>query len=105
VELSHLSSSLLPGPETLAELRDRACARLRAANHAPVRQVQHRLGPAGVEELIVAYQRGATAAAPAIQFQIHRTTVVALLRRQNRLKEFGVSEGPYIALPFAHRLS
>jgi fatty acid desaturase len=34
-----------PGPETLAELRDRASARLRPANHAPVRQVQHRLGP------------------------------------------------------------
>jgi hypothetical protein len=31
---------------TLAELRDRASARLRPANHAPVRQIQHRLGPA-----------------------------------------------------------
>ncbi len=82
VELRHLYSNLLPGPETLAELRDRASARLRPANHAPVRQVQHRLGPARIEELIAAYRRGATAAALAVQFQIHRTTVAALLQRQ-----------------------
>ena len=36
VELRHLYSNLLPGPETLAELRDRASARLRPANHAHV---------------------------------------------------------------------
>lgn len=82
VELAHLYSNLSPGPETLAELRDRASARLRPANHAPVRQVQHRLGPARIEELIAAYRRGATAAALAVQFQIHRTTVAALLQRQ-----------------------
>jgi hypothetical protein len=35
VELRHLYSNLLPGPETLAELRDRATARLRPASHAP----------------------------------------------------------------------
>ena len=52
------------------------------ANHALARQVQHRLGPARVEELIAAYRRGATAAALAVQFQIHRTAVVALLQRQ-----------------------
>jgi hypothetical protein len=54
----HLYSNLLPGPETLAELRDRASARLRAANHASVRQVQHRLARS-IEELIDAYRRGA----------------------------------------------
>ena len=93
VELAHLYSNLSPGPETLAELRDRASARRRPANHAPVRQVQHRLRPARIEELIAAYRRGATAAALAVQFQIHRTTVAALLRRQkNRLIKLGVSE-------------
>jgi DNA-binding LacI/PurR family transcriptional regulator len=35
VELVLHYSNLLPGPETLAELRDRANARLRPANHAP----------------------------------------------------------------------
>ena len=70
LELRHLYSNFLPGPETLAELRDRASARLRPANHTPVRQVQHRLGPARIEELIAAYRRGATAAALAVQFQI-----------------------------------
>ena len=82
VELRHLYSNLLPGPETLAELRDRACARLRPADHAPVRQLQHRLRPARIEELIAAYRCGAIAAALAVQFQIHRTTVAALLQRQ-----------------------
>lgn len=90
VELRHLYSNLLPGPETLAELRERASARLRPANHGPVRQVQHRLGLARIEGLIAAYRRGATAAALAVQFQIHRTTVAALLQRQNRLKELRV---------------
>jgi len=94
VELRHLYSNLLPGPETFAELRERASARLRPANHAPVRQVQHRLGPARIEELIAAYRRGATAGVLAVQFQIHRTTVAASLQRQkNRLKELGLSEG------------
>jgi hypothetical protein len=103
VELRHLYSNLLPGPETLAELRDRASARLRPANHAPVRQVQHRLGPARIEELIAAYRRGATAAALAVQFQIHRTTVAALLQRQKiGSKSSGVSEGAF-SLPFAHQ--
>ena len=37
---------------------------------------------ARIEELIAAYRRGATAAALAVQFQIHRTTVAALLQRQ-----------------------
>jgi hypothetical protein len=60
LELRHLYSNLLPGPETLAELRDRASTRRRPANHASVRQVQHRLGPARIEELIAAYRRGAT---------------------------------------------
>ena len=72
----------LPGRETLADLRDRASARRRPANHAPVRQVQQRLRPARIEELIAAYRRGATAAALAVQFQIHRRTVAALLQRQ-----------------------
>ena len=58
VKLAYLYSNPLPGQETLAELRDRASARLRPANHAPVRQVQHRLGPARIEELITAYRRG-----------------------------------------------
>jgi hypothetical protein len=103
LELRHLYSNLLPGPETLAELRDRASTRLRPANHASVRQVQHRLGPARIEELIAAYRRGATAAALAVQFQIHRTTVAALLQRQeNRLKELGMSERAF-SLPFAHQ--
>ena len=75
-------SNLLRGPETLAELHDRASARLPPANHAPVMQVPHRLGPAPIEELIAAYRRGATAAALAVPFQIHRTTVAALLQRQ-----------------------
>jgi hypothetical protein len=101
VELRHLYSNLLPGPETLAERRDRASARLPPANHAPVRQVQHGLGPARIEELIAAYRRGATAAALPVQFQIHRATVAALLQR-DRLKELGVSEGAF-SLPFAHQ--
>ena len=37
---------------------------------------------ADIEELIAAYRHGATAAALAVQFQIHRTTVAALLQRQ-----------------------
>ena len=99
VKLRHLYSNLLPGPETLAELRDRASARLRPANQAPVRQVQHRLGPARIEELIAAYRRGATAAALAVKFQIHRTTAAALLELQkNRLKELGVTKR-HIASP------
>ena len=73
---------MTPGRETLAGLPDRASARLRPANHAPVRQVQHRLGPARIEELLAVCRRGATAAALAVQFQIHRTTVAALLQRQ-----------------------
>ena len=101
-ELRHLYSNLLPGPETLAEPRDRASVRLRPASHGPVRQVPHRLGPACIEELIAAYRRGATDAALSVQFQIHRTTVAALLGKKNRLKELGVSEGAN-SLPFAHQ--
>jgi hypothetical protein len=103
VELVHHYSNLLPGPETLAELRDRAKCEAAPGQPNPARQVQHRLGPARIEELIAAYRRGATAAALAVQFQIHRTTVAALLQRQKiGLKELGVSEGAY-SLPFAHQ--
>lgn len=66
-----------------------------------MRQVQHRLARS-IEELIDAYRRGATAAALAVQFQIHRTTVAALLQRQKKLKELGVSEGAF-SLPIAHQ--
>ena len=104
VELAHLYSNLLPGPETLAELRDRASARLRPANHAPVRQVQHRLGPARIEELIAAYRRG-----PPLPPSLFNSRSIAqpsprYSSGKNRLKELGVSEGAY-SLPFAHRLS
>jgi hypothetical protein len=64
-----------------------------------VRQVQHRLGPARIEELIAAYRCRATAAALAVQFQIYRTTVAPLLQRQKiGSKEQPVSEG-HIASP------
>jgi hypothetical protein len=52
---------------------------------APSRgQVQHRLAPARIEELIAAYRPGATAAALPVQFQIHRTAVAALPQRQQQ---------------------
>jgi DNA-binding CsgD family transcriptional regulator len=82
VKLAHLYSNLLPGPETLAELRDRATARLRPANHAPSGKSSTGSASARIEELLAAYRRGATAAALAVQFQIHRSTVAALLQRQ-----------------------
>jgi hypothetical protein len=46
------------------------------------RQVQRRLPPEEVEELIAAYLAGATALALAGKYLIHRTTVLALLERQ-----------------------
>ena len=63
VKLAYLYSNPLPGPETPAELRDRAAARLRPANHLPMRQVGQpppreaspaQAGPARIEELITA---------------------------------------------------
>jgi hypothetical protein len=90
VKLAYLYSNPLPGPETLAELRDRASARLRSANHAPVRQVQHRLGPARIEELITAYRRGPRR--PPSLF--HSTFIAGPSPRyssgQDRLTELGV---------------
>jgi transposase-like protein len=46
------------------------------------RQVQRRLPPEEVEELVAAYLGGATALALAGKHSIHRTTVLALLERQ-----------------------
>jgi hypothetical protein len=45
------------------------------------RQVQRRLPPEEVEELVAAYLGGATALALAGKHSIHRTTVLALLER------------------------
>lgn len=45
------------------------------------RQVQVRLTSEQIEELVAAYGVGATVAALALRFQVHRTTVMAQLRR------------------------
>jgi DNA-directed RNA polymerase specialized sigma24 family protein len=47
----------------------------------PVRQVQRRLSPEQVAQLIADYQAGASMEELAAQWQLHRTTVAAQLRR------------------------
>jgi hypothetical protein len=69
VELRHLYSNLLPGPETLAELRDRASGEAAPGQPRPREASPAQARPARIEELIAAYRRGATAAAIAFQFQ------------------------------------
>ena len=63
-------------------LRDSADIRSRRVPPGGSRHVQHRLPPEEVEELVAAYLAGATALALAGKHSIHRTTVLALLERQ-----------------------
>jgi hypothetical protein len=103
VELAQLYSNLLPGPETLAELRDRASARLRPANHAPVRQVQqarprtHRRADRCISTWGHRCRPRCSIPDPSHN---RRVTPAA----KNRLKELGVSEGAF-SLPSLTRLS
>jgi hypothetical protein len=64
------------------ESRDSATIRCRRVPPDASRQVQRRLLPEEVEELVAAYVAGATALALAGKHSIHRTTVLALLERQ-----------------------
>jgi transposase-like protein len=61
--------------------RDSANARSSRVPPDGSRQVQRRLPPEEVEELVAAYLAGATALALASKHSIHRTTVLALLER------------------------
>jgi predicted ArsR family transcriptional regulator len=47
------------------------------------RQVQNRLGPYEIDELVQAREAGATIRELAAQFRIHRTTVMKHLQRQD----------------------
>jgi len=61
--------------------RDRATIRCRRVPPDGSRQVQRRLPPEEIQELVAAYLAGATALALAGTHSIHRTTVLALLER------------------------
>jgi len=61
--------------------RDSANVRCRRVRPDGSRQVQRRLPPEEIEELVAAYLAGATALALAGKHSIHRTTVLALLER------------------------
>ena len=61
--------------------RDSATIRCRRVRPEGSRQVQRRLPPEEVEELVADYLAGATALALAGKHSIHRTTVLALLER------------------------
>jgi len=65
----------------LGASRDSATIRCRRDRPDGSRQVQRRLPPEEIEELVVAYLAGATALALAGKHSIHRTTVLALLER------------------------
>jgi hypothetical protein len=62
--------------------RDGAAIRCRRVSPDGSRQVQRRLPPEEVEELVACYLAGATALALAGKHSIHRTTVLGLLERQ-----------------------
>jgi len=61
--------------------RDSVTIRCRRVPPDGSRQVQRRLSPEEIEELVACYRAGATALALAGKHSIHRTTVLALLER------------------------
>jgi hypothetical protein len=63
------------------ETRDSATIRCGRVPSDSSRQVQRRLPPEEIEELVASYLAGATALALAGKHSIHRTTVLALLER------------------------
>jgi len=63
------------------ESRDSATIRCRRLRPDGSRQVQRRLPPEEIEELVAAYLAGATALALAAKHSIHRTSVLGLLER------------------------
>jgi hypothetical protein len=63
--------------------RDSAAIRCRRVPPDGSRQIQRRLPPEEVEEVVAAYQAGATALTLADKHSIHRTTVLALLERHH----------------------
>jgi len=63
------------------ESRDGATIRRRRVPRDGSRQVQRRLPPEEIEELVASYLAGVTAIARADKYSIHRTTVLALLER------------------------
>jgi hypothetical protein len=81
VELVHVYSNLAVSGLALVELRAQAAAIHRPAVQARARQVQRRLSPKQISELLTAYRQGAPATVLAARFHIHRTTVAAITRR------------------------
>ena len=66
---------------SFGESRDGATIRCRRIAPDGSRQVQRRLPPETIEELVAGYLAGATALVLAAKHSIHRTTVLALLER------------------------
>jgi len=65
------------------ESRNSVTTKCRRVSPDGPRQLQRRLPPEEIEELIAAYTAGATALALAAEHSIHRTTVLALLERHH----------------------
>jgi lambda repressor-like predicted transcriptional regulator len=93
VEVVQLYSNLLPGPETMVQLRVKAAATARSRDRLPCRQSQVRLDPHQANALAVAYRAGKAIKELAAWFGIHRATVTAVLQRLGvELGQSGLSD-------------
>ena len=83
--------------------------RQKAPISKPKKQVQRRLKPSEVEEVVIAYQAGSTLYELAERFRIHRVTVSHLLERhdiptryrlvQGDRLQSAVDDGAHVTLP------
>ena len=80
--LSSTSSTLLSLVNDLEQAGSRPTGALPASPSTRLPQIQHRLGPDQVTELVASYQAGTTVNALARTYRIDRTTVLEHLRRQ-----------------------
>jgi hypothetical protein len=93
VEVVHLHSNLLPGLQTMVQLRVKATASQRSGKQLPYRQSQIRLNPQQANALATAYRAGKETTELAAQFGIHRATVTAVLQRLGvEPRRYGLSD-------------
>jgi AraC-like DNA-binding protein len=92
VELLRLYSNRQKLPKRLHDVRSEAIFHVRARAATAMRQSQHRLDGAAIAQLVDRYLGGSAIKELAGEFDVHRTTITTVLRREQvELRQAGLN--------------